>query len=101
MKILLVCATGMSTSLLVRKMKEEAKIRELDCEIWAVSLGQFKSEIDKCDVVLLGPQVKYEFDNFKPIALEKGKKIDVIDMRDYGMMNGKNVLEKAISMYGE
>lgn len=43
-------------------------------EIWAVSLGQFKSEIDKCDVVLLGPQVKYEFDNFKPIALEKGKK---------------------------
>lgn len=31
MKILLVCAAGMSTSLLVRKMKEEAKIRELDC----------------------------------------------------------------------
>lgn len=92
------CAAGMSTSLLVTKMKDEAKKKELDCEIWAVSVSQFKNEIDKCDIVLLGPQVKYELDNFKPLAEEKGKKIAVINMMDYGMMNGKKVLEAALNL---
>lgn len=98
MKILLVCAAGMSTSLLVNKMKDEAKNRNLDSEIWAVSLTQFNSEIDKCDIVLLGPQVKYEIDRLKPIAEEKGKKIAIINMMDYGMMNGKKVLDMALSL---
>lgn len=98
MKILLVCAAGMSTSLLVNKMKDEAKNRNLDSEIWAVSLTQFNNEIDKCDIVLLGPQVKYEIDRLKPIAEEKGKKIAIINMMDYGMMNGKKVLEMALSL---
>ena len=38
MKILLVCAAGMSTSLLVNKMKEEVKNRNLEAEIWAIPL---------------------------------------------------------------
>ena len=98
MKILLVCAAGMSTSLLINKMKEEVKNRNLEAEIWAIPLTQFNNQIDKCDIVLLGPQVKYEIDRLKPIAEEKGKKISIINMIDYGMMNGKKVLDLALSL---
>jgi PTS system cellobiose-specific IIB component len=46
---------------------------------------------------MLGPQVRYLEDNFK-------KKLDipveVIDMQDYGMMNGEKVLKEALSAMG-
>lgn len=32
-KILLVCCAGMSTSLLVNRMREVAKTKEIDCKI--------------------------------------------------------------------
>ena len=54
-KIMLVCAAGMSTSLLVTKME----------------------------------------------AAGVSKPCDVIDMKDYGMMNGEAVYKKAKAMMGE
>lgn len=36
-KILLVCCAGMSTSLLVNRMREVAKTKEIDCKIWSTS----------------------------------------------------------------
>ena len=66
-KILLCCAAGMSTSLLVNKMKAEAEKRGIETKIWAEPLDKAKEEFKKADVVLLGPQVKY--------ALSKQKKL--------------------------
>ena len=34
-KILLVCSAGMSTSFMVNKMKDSAKARGIEAEIWA------------------------------------------------------------------
>ena len=36
-KILLVCSAGMSTSFMVNKMKDSAKARGIEAEIWAVA----------------------------------------------------------------
>ena len=44
-KILLCCAAGMSTSLLVNKMKAVADERGLEIEIWAEPLEKIKNEI--------------------------------------------------------
>lgn len=52
-KILLCCAAGMSTSLLVNKMKAEAEKRGVEAEIWAEPLDKAKEEFPKADVVLL------------------------------------------------
>lgn len=61
MYILLCCATGMSTSMVVRKMQEEAKKQGKDYKIKAVDSELVKLEIKNADVVLIGPQVKYLF----------------------------------------
>ncbi len=98
--ILLVCAAGMSTSLLVNKMKAAANDRGLEIEINALPVSECSSVIDKVDIVLLGPQVRFQ----KPQvdALVNGRiPVEVIDMRLYGTMNGKAILEQVIEKIGE
>lgn len=97
-KILLCCSAGMSTSLLVEKMKKAVSERQLDAEIEAIPVVEFDRRIDEADVVLIGPQVKYRWAQFKQVADAKGKPIDVIDMMSYGMMNGAKVLDQALAL---
>ena len=97
-KILLVCNAGMSTSMLVNKMKKAAEAKGTEVDIEAKSLADAKSEIEKADIVLLGPQIRYELNNVKKIA---GKiPVEAIDMADYGMMNGEKVLNHALEVMG-
>ena len=88
-RIMLACAGGMSTSLLMNKISVEA-IGEKTLE---QHLGEF-------DVLLLGPQVRYVIPNVKKILAGKIP-FDVIDMRDYGLMNGEKVLAAALKMYDD
>lgn len=93
-KILLVCSAGMSTSLMVNKMKESAKEKGLEVEIWAVADAEADSNIQKADIMMLGPQVRFLESKMKEIAGDKP--VVVIDMVAYGTMNGAKVLEQAL-----
>lgn len=99
-KILLLCSNGMSTSLMVKKMLEAAEKKGIEVEIKAVGLEMFKDNLDKYDVFLLGPQIKYRKAEFEKIAAEVGKKVEVINTIDYGMMKGDKVLDFALSLIG-
>ena len=99
MNILLVCAAGMSTSLLVNKMNEAAKAKGMELEINAYPIGNLDKYASAADVILLGPQVRYELNNVK--GKYPDKPVSVIDMRDYGMMNGEKVLDFAIRLVEE
>lgn len=94
-KIVICCASGMSTSLLVEKMKRAASEQKLDVNIIAVPTSQVNVEGKDADVILLGPQVQYVKDQ-----LTKGLNVPsaMIPMRDYGMMDGEAVLKRAMAM---
>jgi len=96
MRILLVCNAGMSTSMLVSRMEKAAKEKRIDATILAVPLTQAESEMNEWDVVMLGPQVRHCLSQLQKCSM--GTPIEIIDMRDYGLMNGANVLEKAIEV---
>ena len=98
-KILLVCNAGMSTSMLVAKMKKAAEAKAVDVSIEAKSLSEAKNEIAEVDIVLLGPQIRYELNNVKKIA--GSVPVEAIDMKDYGMMNGEKVLNHALEVMGK
>lgn len=100
MNILLVCSAGMSTSLLVTKMEKAAEAKGLKAKIWAVSGDAAEANMDKADVLLLGPQVRFLLNQMKGLAEPKGVKVDTINPTDYGMMNGEKVLNQAIGMLG-
>ncbi|MGL6106883.1 PTS sugar transporter subunit IIB [Romboutsia sp.] len=98
-KIMLACSAGMSTSLLVTKMEKAAKESGIEAEIWAISEVNLGSEIEKCDVLLLGPQVRYTLGKATEMAKPLNIPVEVINMMHYGMCNGQAVLDRAIELY--
>lgn len=97
-RILLACAGGMSTSLLMTKMEEEAKKRGIEITVDAHSEKSVEKYLGTFDVLLLGPQVRYVLKNIEKL-LDGKYPVAVIDMRDYGTMNGAKVLDTALSIY--
>lgn len=98
MNILLCCAAGMSTSLLVTKMEQAAKDRGLHARIWAVAIDEVGRHIGDADVLLVGPQVRYKLPHFRKEAEARGIPCDVISAVDYGMVNGAKVLDFALQL---
>lgn len=99
--ITLVCAAGMSTSLLVNKMKKAAEEEGIEAVIVAMSESAFGSYDQRTDVLLLGPQVSYLLSKMKNTYEPKGIKVASIDPVAYGMMDGKKVLKTALRMIDE
>lgn len=93
--IVLGCNLGMSTSLLVSKMEEAAKKRNIECEIHAYPVREIQEKGKEADIILLGPQVRFELDRVKKWF--PTKPVLAIDMVDYGMVNGEATLEKALA----
>lgn len=96
--IALACAAGMSTSLLVKKMQDAAQAKGKDYTIFAKSTADIPNMLEgnpKPDVLLLGPQVAYMRAEAQKLADAANVPLDVINMVDYGMMNGEKVIEAA------
>ncbi len=98
--IRLFCAAGMSTSLLERRIKDAAKEQGIDLDIEAHPVNELDQSLDGADVVLLGPQVQFMLPQFKTKCGMRGIPFGVIPMRDYGTVNGKNVLAFALELAG-
>lgn len=99
---MLVCVAGMSTSLLVSKMQKAAQDQNIEADIYAIAEGEVEKVIatKMPDVLLLGPQVRYLKGSFEKKFKDMNFPIDVINMADYGMMNGENVLKQALTLIG-
>jgi len=99
MRIVLCCAAGMSTSMLVERMQKSAQKRGLAVDINAVPVSEFERILPDADIILLGPQVQFQHSRLSAIASPLGKLVSVIDMMDYGMMRGEEVLDKALALH--
>ena len=102
--ILLVCSAGMSTSLLVTKMEASAKEQGVEAKIFALPFSDAPRVLEEVDCILLGPQVRFQKAAIEKLAASRKAgaiPVDVIDMRDYGTMNGKAVLASALKLLGE
>ncbi|MCX7827769.1 MAG: PTS sugar transporter subunit IIB [Thermanaerothrix sp.] len=99
MKIVLVCFAGMSTSLLVSKMRKAADERGIRADIEAVSTSDMRDLTEDANVVLLGPQARYMLEEVRR-SVRDGVPVEVIDTRLYGAMDGNGVLDLALSLAG-
>ncbi|MDO4594287.1 MAG: PTS sugar transporter subunit IIB [Tissierellia bacterium] len=98
MIIQLYCSAGMSTSMLVKKMRDEAEKRGLDAQINAYQFDQIADKVKEADVAFLGPQVQFQLKAAQKEADKYNVALEVIPMKDYGMMNGKAVLDRALEL---
>ncbi len=98
LRIMLACSAGMSTSLLVTKMEQAAAAAGKEAKIWAVSEASVKGNLGEFDILLVGPQIRFKAKEFEKLADGKFP-VHVIDMRDYGTMNGEKVFNTALEVY--
>lgn len=98
LNITLVCAGGISTSMLVTRMQEAAKAKGVEADIRAMAESAFEKYDGKTDILLLGPQIGFLEDDFKKTYEPQGIKVSVINIADYGMMNGAKVLDSVLEM---
>ena len=65
MKILLVCAGGMSTGLLMKKMEKYWEEKGEENSINAVGLCEYPDVYKDYDIIMTGPQVSYRLNQIK------------------------------------
>ncbi|MDO5040178.1 PTS sugar transporter subunit IIB [Clostridium sp.] len=99
-KVYLFCSQGMSTSLLASKMQDVANKHKLPIVVKAFPHGKIEqiSREDNPDCILLGPQVKYLYNETITKLEDLNTPIAVISSEDYGMMNGERVLKHALML---
>ena len=95
--ITLICAAGMSTSMLTLKMKNSAKKEGIETNIIAMSETSFETYKGITDVLLIAPQISFLEDEIRTRYEPSGMKVLLIPMMDYGMMNGEKVLNTVLS----
>lgn len=98
MKVLLICAAGMSTSLLTNSMKKNAAPNDV---VDALPVSELDRVVADYDVILLGPQISYKLHDVEKITKPLGKPAGVIDMRAYGTMDGKAAMAQAHKLLGK
>ena len=92
--IVLFCAAGMSTSLLVTKMQQAADASGFEATIAAHPIAEAEAFGKEADIVLLGPQVRHILRRVTKLVGDQAV-VDVIDGPSYGRCDGAAVLKQA------
>lgn len=98
MKILLVCAGGMSTGLLMKKMEAYWAEQGEELKITAVGMSEYDEVYKDYDIVMVGPQISYRM---KQIKEDTGLPCDTIPSFDYAVANCPNIMKLAKKLYAE
>jgi len=100
MKIVLCCAGGLSTTMLMDAMKEAVKkspkLNESDFDFVAIPVDILDTEVGDADAVILGPQIAHKLDSVKKALGDRDVPVIVVDSSTYGQMDGVTVLKKVL-----
>ena len=95
MRILICCNAGMSSSIIMQKMRDAAAKRNMELTCEAVPNAGISDEIGKWDVCLVGPQLVYSVNNIKSIL---NIPVASIEPRVYALADGDKALDFAIEL---
>jgi PTS system cellobiose-specific IIB component len=98
-RVLLVCAAGMSSSMLEDKIRKAATAAGRDIELKAIdsmSITFWDYEKDRMDVILVAPQVRFKKRGIAEKAEPQGTVVQDIDTVAYGMMDGEKILSQVL-----
>ena len=100
MKIVLCCAGGYSTTMLMDSMKkvvkDSTKLNENDFEFKAIPVDLLQAEVDDTDVVVIGPQIAHKLDSIKTLIDPHNIPYVIVDKDTYGKMDGATVMKMVL-----
>ncbi len=98
-KVILVCAAGMSSSLLEAKIHQAAEKAGREMELKAVDssrIGLWDFENERMDIILVAPQVRFLKRGIAKRAEPLGVIVQDIDTVAYGMVDGDKIYEQVL-----
>lgn len=98
-KFVICCSQGMSSSALMKRMQDYVKEEHLEVTVKAATVDQILSGDILFDVLLLGPQIRFEKTKIKNSFPESI--VDVIPMKAYGRLDGGEVVRLGLQLLNE
>ena len=84
-KVMLICNAGMSSSLMAKKASEQLEKDGENIKVDATTSSNSEKVLtgDEYDMILVSPQIRMYFDEYKKKADDNGKKISQIPFNAY------------------
>lgn len=98
-KVLLICAGGLSSSLLLKHIAAEADSAGVEIRVMSHHASGFQPwdfEKNPIDVVLIAPQVRFLKKRFARATKSFGAIVLQIDPTAYGMADGKQIVQQIL-----
>ena len=98
-KVLMVCAMGMSSSLLEAKTREAAQAAGIPFELQAITtpeIARWDFQAHYVDVVLVAPQVRYKRKSIAQAAEPFNIIVQDIDPITFGMVDGDKLFHQIL-----
>lgn len=96
-RVLMVCAIGMSSSLIEQKTSKVAEEAGVPFEIKAIDVpevGRWSFDENPVDIVLIAPQARFKKRSIDEAATPYGIVVENIDSVAYGMIDGEKIFEQ-------
>lgn len=97
--ITLICNLGMSTSMLIDKMKKYASGKGIEADIDALPFDKMGDRVNRTDILLLGPQVRHLLKKCKAEFGDKIPVIQVMNMSHYALSKADLIFDLAFEEY--
>lgn len=91
MRILLICAGGVSSTLMMKKIEKAAESVGDEVYINATSLNSYQADADRYDVIVLAPQVRYKEAEVKDAVK---KPVVALSSEDYSAGDGVKIYQQ-------
>lgn len=100
MKVLFVCSMGMSSSMAVNGLKEEASKNGIEMKVNAIGSSGLEDEINSgYDIVMVAPQIRHRYKDLEEIANKNNVPIELIEPVAYSPMGSKKLYKQAMDLY--
>lgn len=95
MRVLLICASGLSTSILINNMRQYASRED---KINACSVNELEFYLKDVDVILVGPQLRHQLKDIEDKVRSTNQIVALMDPKAYGRIDGERLLNQARSL---
>lgn len=99
MNVLLVCSNGISSSLVVSRMRKYIEEQKISMLVNADNEDNLPYIYKKYDVILIAPQLAHHYQTITSDYLGTGKTIAMMPQRAYGIADGAELVRFSQSLY--
>jgi len=103
-RVVLVCAAGMSSSLIEEKIRQAAAAAGREMELKAVDatrMAFWDYDRERMDIILVAPQVRFKKKSIVEKAEPLGILVQDIDTIAYGMVDGEKIFAQVMEALGD